>query len=48
MLNNIRIGTLDDDDTATLKSKFVDASITNLQSHAFMYLQKMHQQIDTI
>ena len=34
MLNNIRIGTLDDDDTATLKSKFVDASITNLQSHA--------------
>ena len=33
MLNNIRIGTLDDDDTATLKSKFVDASIINLQSH---------------
>ena len=32
MLNNIRIAKLDDDDTATLKSKFIDPSIANLQS----------------
>ena len=31
ILNNIRIATLDDDDTATLKSKFIDLRIANLQ-----------------
>ena len=32
MLNNIKIAALDDNDTAVLKSKFVDSSIANLQS----------------
>ena len=31
MLNNIRIATLDDNDTATFKSKFADPSIANVQ-----------------
>ena len=32
MLNNIRIATLNDDAIVTLKSKFVDPSIADLQS----------------
>ena len=32
MLNNIRITKLDDDDTVTLKSKFIGPSIANIQS----------------
>ena len=35
MLNNIRVATIDDNDTATLKSKFLDQIIANLQIDAF-------------
>ena len=38
MPSNIRIAALNDDDTATLKSKFVDQSIADLQSDAFHIL----------
>ena len=48
MLNNIRIATLDDDDTVTLKSKFVDPSTAFYKVVPFIFLPKMHQQIHII